>query len=260
MGNAMDTEEGTDNYSSKSLPTEVSSSKDFQHLTQNATGPTTLITAESGQKNPGASQNQVDQNPLIGVPIYVFHGDKCVFQPLNVPARNEIAHRSPALLKHAVAKAFQRQANKEGLYEDTDCVVRWKPSAIPFHIEFEISASNNTCQHLASVRNVKAKDPVSTRLHALPTSLTETEPVRKESCPTCKGFLKQATCKSTVMKPLLLPAWMSSLQRVRKATYRTCPSHALRYRATSGQTVSLKTDEQAKPYSMLGSSMINTTT
>ena len=66
-------------------------------------------------------------------------------------------------MKHVVAKALQRQANKNGLYEDTDCVVHWKPSAIPFHVEFEISVLNDTCQHLVSVRSIKEKDLVSTQ-------------------------------------------------------------------------------------------------
>ncbi|CAF9919369.1 MAG: hypothetical protein ALECFALPRED_001141 [Alectoria fallacina] len=122
--------------------------------------PTTLVITGSEQQSTGASQSQDKSNPIIGLPIYLFHGDKGVIQPLNVPARNAIAHKSPALVKHAVAEAFQRRANKVGFYyEDTNCAVRWKPSAIPFHIEFEISVSNNICQHLASVRNIKAKDP-----------------------------------------------------------------------------------------------------
>lgn len=69
--------------------------------------------------------------------------------------------KSPALVKHVVAEALQRQANKEGLYEDADCVVHWKPSAIPFHVEFEIIVLNDTCKHLVSVRSIKAKDRVS---------------------------------------------------------------------------------------------------
>ena len=71
-------------------------------------------------------------------------------------------HKSPALLKQVIAEAFRSQANQEGRYEDTGCVVCWKPSVIPFHIEFEISASGNLCQHLASVRHIKTEDAVST--------------------------------------------------------------------------------------------------
>ena len=89
------------------------------------TGPTTLVITGSEQQSTGASQSQDESNPIIGLPIYLFHGDKGVIQPLNVPARNAIAHRSPALVKNAVAEAFQRQANKVGFYyEDTDCAVR----------------------------------------------------------------------------------------------------------------------------------------
>ena len=127
---------------------------------KNVTGPTTLIITEIGQQNTEASQSQGEDKLSTRLPIYLVR-DKRFIQPLNVSARNAIAHRSPILLKHAVAEAFQRRANKTGLHEDTDCVVRWKPSAIPFHIEFEISASGNTCQHLASVRNITSSDPVS---------------------------------------------------------------------------------------------------
>ena len=167
---------------------------------KNVTGPTTYTITDSQQKNAETGQIQRGDIPSGGIPIYLLR-DKSVLQPLNVPERNAIAHKSPNLLKHVVAEAFQRQANKEGLYKDKDCVVRWKPSAIPFHIEFQISVSGNTCQHLASVRSNTAKDPVSTRLHTLLTSLTvEIGSVRKGSCSTRKSLFKQATCKSTVMK------------------------------------------------------------
>ena len=135
------------------------------------TGPTTLIITEIDQKKAEASQSQGEDKLSTGLPIYLVR-DKRFIQLLNVPARNAIAHRSPILLKHAVAEAFQRRANKTGLHQDTDCVVRWKPSAIPFHIEFEISASGNTCQHLASVRNITSSDPVSASFHAVLISLT----------------------------------------------------------------------------------------
>ena len=166
------------------------------------TGLTTRTITDSEQQFPGTSQSESEGNPLVALPIYLFHGDRGVIQPLNVPARNQIAHNNPALVKHAVAKALQRQANKGGLYEDVDSVVHWKPSAIPFHIEFEISASNKNCQHLASVRNIKAKDQVSTRLYARSTSLRELGPVCEESNPTCKTVFEQATCKSTVLQPV----------------------------------------------------------
>lgn len=165
-------------------------------------GPTTRTITDSEQQTPGASQSESEGNPLVALSIYLLHGDRGVIQPLNVPARNEVAHKNPAFVKHAVAKALQRQANKAGLYEDVDCVVHWKPSAIPFHIEFEISASIKNCQHLASVRNIQAKDPVSTRLYARSTSLRELGPVCEESYPTCKSVFEQDTCKSTILKPV----------------------------------------------------------
>ncbi len=162
------------------------------------TGPTTRTITDSEQQNPGVSQSQSEGNPSVGLSIYLVHGDRGVIEPLNVPARNAVAHKNPALVKDAVAKALQRQANKEGLYENVDCVVHWKPSAIPFHIEFEICASNKTCQHLASVRNSKAKDQVSTQLYAHLIDLRESGPVCKEYNPTGKDFLEQATRKSAV--------------------------------------------------------------
>lgn len=134
------------------------------------TGPTTHTTTNSEKQDAGArrSQGEDEGNPRLGVSIYLFNADKGVIEPLNVPARNTIVHNSPALVKHAVANTLQRQANKKGLYEHTSgCVVHWKPSAIPFHIEFEVSVSKNTCQHLASVRNIKAKNAVSKRFYAL---------------------------------------------------------------------------------------------
>ena len=124
----------------------------------------TLVVNDGEKQNGGVPQIKYDGKALDGIPIYLVRGDKGTVQALNVPARNEVAHKSPSLLKRAVEMAFQSQANKEGLHEDIDCVVRWKPSAIPFHIEFEISVSGNICQHLASVRKITARDPVSMRL------------------------------------------------------------------------------------------------
>ena len=162
------------------------------------TGPTTRTITDSEQQNPGVSQSQSEGNPSVGLSIYLVHGDRGVIEPLNVLARNAVAHENPALVKDAVAKALQRQANKVGLYEDVDCVVHWKPSAIPFHIEFEISTSNKSCQHLASVRNSKAKDQVSTQLYARLIDLKESGPLCKEYNTTGKDFLEQATRKSAV--------------------------------------------------------------
>ena len=99
---------------------------------------------------------------MSGVPIYLLRGEEGVFQALNVPARNEVAHKSPGLLKGIVAKALQRQAQIEGSCKGTDTVVHWKGSDIPFHIEFEFSVLNKICYHLASIRNVKTHGPVST--------------------------------------------------------------------------------------------------
>lgn len=93
--------------------------------------------------------------------MYLIYQEEGVFQALNVPARNEVAHKSPGLLKGIVAKALQCQAKKRGSYKGTDFVVNWKPSEIPFHTEFEFSVLNNTCHHLASIRNVKTNGLVS---------------------------------------------------------------------------------------------------
>lgn len=164
---------------------------------EHTTGPPTVIITDSEQHNTRAIHFQGKSKLLIGLPIFLLHTEKSIIQPLNVPARNAIAHKSPALVKHAVAEAFQRQADKEGLYEEKDCVVHFKPSAIPFHVQFQISASNITCQHLASVRNIN--NPVSTRIFTLLTLLIETGPVRKGPGSACKGFLRQAICKSTMM-------------------------------------------------------------
>lgn len=165
--------------------------------------PKTPTITDSEKQDAGARQcpdegkSPGEGNLLTRLPIYLFHEGKHIIEPLNAPARNEVMRKNPALVKHVVAKALQRRAKtfKEGLYEDTDCVVHWKPSVIPFHVEFEISVSNDTCQHLESIRNIKEEDLVSARFHTLLTSLTETAPIREEPCFTCKGVLKQAISK-----------------------------------------------------------------
>lgn len=135
--------------------------------------PSALIVTEVGQRSSEASQPQTQGEDKLptGLPIYLVRDQRFVHR-LNVSARNAIAHRSPTLLKHALAESLQRRANMTGLYQDTDCIVRWKPSAIPFLVEFKLSASGNTCQHLASVRNITSGDPVSPSLNAVLTSLT----------------------------------------------------------------------------------------
>ena len=159
------------------------------------TGPATLIITDSEQ--PAPSQLQWESNLLIDLPIYLVNGEKNVIQPITVPARNATVHNNPALVKHAIAKALQLQADQEGLHEGTDFVVQWKRSVIPFHIEFDLSVSNKTCQHLASVRNIKTKNPVSKQLCALLITLTEPGPVCKGSCSTSEVFSEQTTSTST---------------------------------------------------------------
>ena len=167
----MDAKEHRNDSNGKSHLFKVYHDRDIQPLTQkNLTESTTLIIADIDQKLTGAGQTQ-GAKPQFEIPLYVI-GDTGTIRPLNILARNVVAHNSPGLLKHAVAEAFQRRANKTGLYKDTDCVVRWKPSAVPFHIEFEISTSGNTCQHLASVRNITASDTVSALPYPVTNSLT----------------------------------------------------------------------------------------
>lgn len=96
--------------------------------------------------------------------MYLSLGDRGIIQPLNTQARNAIAHKNPDLVKRAVTKALQRRADKEGFYKEKGCLVLWKPSAIPFHIEFELSVSKKTCQHLVSIGTIKARDPVCIHL------------------------------------------------------------------------------------------------
>ena len=110
------------------------------------------------QEQTGHSEHQIQTSE---VPIYLIRGEEGVFEALNVPARNQVAHTSPGLLKGIVAKALQRQADVEGSYKGTDIVVHWKGSRIPFHIEFEFCVLKKTCYHLASIRKVKTDGPVS---------------------------------------------------------------------------------------------------
>ena len=170
------------------------------------TEPTTIDTIDSKLPNPTAGQSQDKGKSLHELPIYyVSKASKDqntrTVQPLNAAARNEIAHKNPDLLKRAKAEALEslkRQANKEGLFEDTDCLVRWKPSTIPFHIEFETSASGEFCQHLVCVKNIPGKDPVSMQICTSPSHLTlGIGTVREKTCSTCKALSKQATCKLT---------------------------------------------------------------
>lgn len=167
-----------------------------------------LVITNSEPQDPGPNQSPDEDILWDGLPIYVVNKSKgnTIVQPLNVPARNTLAHTSPNLIKHAVAESLRRQANKEGTCSNSGCIVHWKPSAIPFHIEFVISVSRKICQHLASVRKIPGKDPVSTHLDALSNGLTlEVGSVRKKSCSTCKAFLKQATGESTAMKNVEQP-------------------------------------------------------
>ena len=157
-------------------------------------GTTAVVITVVEQDQPKDSEHEFQMSE---VPIYLLRGEEGVFQALNVPARNELARRSPGLLKGIVAKALQRQAQTEGSYKGTDIVVHWKGSEIPFHIEYEFSVLNKTCYHLASIRNVKTNGPVSKQFHALLTRLRRTGSICTESCSTCKDFLKQTTGKST---------------------------------------------------------------
>ena len=119
------------------------------------------IAVSDEQISPADQTSQGKDKFMAAIPLYLVRQDKGVVEPLNVPARNAMVHKSPALLKQFVAEALQSQANKDGFFEGSECFVRWRPSVIPYHIEFNISASDDTCQHLASVRGITEKDPVS---------------------------------------------------------------------------------------------------
>ena len=168
----MDPEKGARNPTSKSCPaqsryviSELKKAHLGTHLNNSTTRPTTRVMARGERPKVGGEHTDT------GISVQLVR-DKTWFQLLNSKDRNAIAHEIPGLIRYAKTEGFQRRAIQRGLHKDKDCVVRWKPSAIPFLVEFKISVSGNRCQHLVSVKKLTASDLVSSQLYTMLNGLT----------------------------------------------------------------------------------------
>lgn len=84
-----------------------------------------------------------------------------VLHTLNKEERNYLVRNSPTLFAACLANAQRQMADQRGSRLLEDCSISWRPSFIPFHLAYTIVRSRVKCQHLASVRNLKTRTPVS---------------------------------------------------------------------------------------------------
>lgn len=147
----------------------------------------------------GASQ-ELDLSMPTDVPQYyvVQTSTQRALVPLNVAARNELVHANHALIKSFSSDALSYSVDKKGSYQDDDYITHWKPSSIPFHLDFEISSSNDTCLHLASARKLCKQKPVSIQDEPLIIGLIKIDSICRED----HTFSKEVPCQISCEPPL----------------------------------------------------------
>ncbi len=112
--------------------------------------------------------------------------DTILSQTLTKEQRNIVVRNNPAAIVSACQIVAQKQrANREGSYEEAGCVLTWRPSFIPFHIEYTFMRQTEKCQHLASVKDPKTKNPVSKDIWIFLDNLIQSGSICQEPCSSC---------------------------------------------------------------------------
>ncbi len=93
----------------------------------------------------------------------------------DVMTGNALVRNDPAALKQILRERLQSRVEHTGRKAISGSVIIWKPSCIPFHVEYTIKlVSQGVClTHLASVRVVKDLGVVSIRLSITYSILTQ---------------------------------------------------------------------------------------
>ena len=87
--------------------------------------------------------------------------------PSDVAARNALVHNDPTSIKRLVRERLQSHVNHAGRKAISGNVILWRPSFLPFHLEYTVSftATDAQCAHLVSARTMVSQDLVSTQLN-----------------------------------------------------------------------------------------------
>lgn len=144
--------------------------KDVTTTTTNISSNNDAMLMQTIQRHPDVAlhahvelANTEDSKPRISEVYLVLQGEGTCHEvhALNTEARNAMMRNNPTLLRNTIASGLRGLADRQGTYREQGCVVSWKPSFVPFHQEYTIKRSSRRCQHLASIRNQMARDPVS---------------------------------------------------------------------------------------------------
>ena len=98
--------------------------------------------------------------------IYLIHGskDSLLLHTLDKEQRNSVVRQNPiAIVTACQNAAFREVVNRHGAYRGDEVVALWRPSFLPFHLEYTVVRDGMTCQHLVSARDRRVKEPVSTQ-------------------------------------------------------------------------------------------------
>jgi hypothetical protein len=108
--------------------------------------------------------NQLETNERgdLQLSILLQYEGVSVLHTMNKEERNFVVRNNPTLLGACFSNAQRKMADQRGSRHHEDCSITWVPSFIPFHLVYTIVRSHVKCRHLASVRNLKTKSPVST--------------------------------------------------------------------------------------------------
>ena len=115
---------------------------------------------------PGTADFQtVRTGAALTAELMLITGNKelVVLKSMTKEQRNEAVRNNPSAILAACQTVTQKElAKQRGLcIEGNNTFVSWKPSFVPFHLQFIIIHKDGECEHLASTRNKALKNPVS---------------------------------------------------------------------------------------------------
>ena len=113
----------------------------------------------NNSKNPENSNVSGADNPQL---LWLHSWDNGTsMEVLSKEQRNEAVRNDPiGVITTFQAAKLKAIAYQQGSYGEAEALVSWKPSFLPFVLEYTIACDEHECQHLASVNDRRTRDPV----------------------------------------------------------------------------------------------------
>lgn len=108
------------------------------------------------------SHFETNERGELQLSILLHYEGISVLHTLNREERNYLVRNNPTLFAACLSNAQRQMADQRGSQLFEDCLISWGPSFIPFHLAYTFVRSHVKCQHLASVRKLRTRNPVST--------------------------------------------------------------------------------------------------